>query len=290
MLGLPAGDTDPMLDDMSDGEPDFDEPIELVEARARLAELAEAQGPAAMLDLVNAAQAASAGHAIVGTGDQQESSAAAQTDARDYFASVRECQALLDSNGPALMASAQGDVGRLPGVRAAGEAALAAISAGSMLGVSAPAAAAVEQPPVAERDTAVTTYNKSDQDPAGAADEIVGVGSGAAVSDPVSSSPTPPTVDEEPAEAAAAEWGSGEPSGVALAEGLSSHDSEDGGRSSSGRRSSSGLAGDEPQGKEAVVVPEDVALEEQGEKAEAAVSELDGGAAPAAFVDLAALD
>lgn len=37
-MGLPDGDTDPALDDMSDGEYEFDEePEELVEARQRLA-------------------------------------------------------------------------------------------------------------------------------------------------------------------------------------------------------------------------------------------------------------
>lgn len=49
MLGLPPGDTDPMLDEMSDGEPDFEEPIELVEARARLAELVHAEGTEALM-------------------------------------------------------------------------------------------------------------------------------------------------------------------------------------------------------------------------------------------------
>ncbi len=49
MLGLPPGDTDPQLDGLSDGEPDFDEPMELVESRARLAEAVALQGAAAML-------------------------------------------------------------------------------------------------------------------------------------------------------------------------------------------------------------------------------------------------
>jgi hypothetical protein len=48
MLGLPPGDTDPLLDDMSDGEPDFEEPMELVDARARLAELVHARGGEAL--------------------------------------------------------------------------------------------------------------------------------------------------------------------------------------------------------------------------------------------------
>lgn len=48
MLGLPPGDTDPMLDGMSDGEPEFEEPMELVDARARLAQLAHAQGGEAL--------------------------------------------------------------------------------------------------------------------------------------------------------------------------------------------------------------------------------------------------
>ena len=37
MMGLPPGDTDPMLDGISDSEPDFDEPQELADMRARLA-------------------------------------------------------------------------------------------------------------------------------------------------------------------------------------------------------------------------------------------------------------
>lgn len=48
MLGLPPGDTDPMLDDMSDEEPKFEEPMELVDARARLAALVAARGADAM--------------------------------------------------------------------------------------------------------------------------------------------------------------------------------------------------------------------------------------------------
>jgi hypothetical protein len=48
-----------------------------------------------------------------------------EDDARDYFASVRECQAALDAGGPALMASALGAVPQLPAARAAGGAAAA---------------------------------------------------------------------------------------------------------------------------------------------------------------------
>lgn len=45
MLGLPDGDTDPMLDDISDTEVDLDEePAELIEARKKLAAYTYMQG------------------------------------------------------------------------------------------------------------------------------------------------------------------------------------------------------------------------------------------------------
>jgi hypothetical protein len=61
--------------------------------------------------------------------DQEFSGVATQDDARNYFASVCEHQAALDAAGPALMASDQGVVARLPSMRAAGAAALAALDA-----------------------------------------------------------------------------------------------------------------------------------------------------------------
>jgi hypothetical protein len=194
MLGLPPGDTDPMLDDMSDGEPDFEEPMEVVDARARLTALAAAQGADAAAaagerappsrrpgagpwprplvtgctlprqctpGLAPGTQPAAppgpnCGGAPGSCGappsaqpgsDQGACGTATQDDARDYFASVRECQAVLDAAGPALMASDKGAVARLPGVRAAGAAALAALAAAAP---APPAAPAAPEPAAAE--------------------------------------------------------------------------------------------------------------------------------------------
>ena len=64
MLGLPAGDTDPLLDGMSDGEPDFEEPMELVDARARLAQLVHAQGGEALAGARDEGRRPPAAHAL----------------------------------------------------------------------------------------------------------------------------------------------------------------------------------------------------------------------------------
>ena len=204
-MGLPPGDTDPMLDGISDSEPDFDEPQELADMRARLAALTASQG---------VQQAASVlGHvAPPAARDQAADGVATEDDARDYFESVRDRQAMLDAGGPALMASNVGDVARLAGVRAAGDAALAALDA-------------------------------ADREPAAAAALAAATYVAAAVVVPSSEMQLPPVQDERTGVHEAEEqgsgvaWGSAEPSELALSHGLRSSADDQG-----PRRSGSGAA------------------------------------------------
>lgn len=62
MLSMPPGDTDPMLDGVSDTEPDLEvEPHELVVARARLAGVVAIQGGAPAPGASRVGEAAAAG-------------------------------------------------------------------------------------------------------------------------------------------------------------------------------------------------------------------------------------
>ncbi|KAG2449026.1 hypothetical protein HYH02_005778 [Chlamydomonas schloesseri] len=95
-MGLPDGDTDPALDDMSDGEYEFEEePEELVQARQRLAAYTARPGEEEPADLASARQ----GLAREGKPIQEgawASGAAAESDSAIYLQSVKAAQAELD--------------------------------------------------------------------------------------------------------------------------------------------------------------------------------------------------
>ncbi|KXZ45339.1 hypothetical protein GPECTOR_56g436 [Gonium pectorale] len=107
-LGLPEGDTDPALDELSDGSIDFEEdPPELVEARQRLAAYTARPGeeePAGKRDVACTRQQLASQGRRIQEGHWQPGSA--EQDSQVYLESVRAAQAELDVAAAPAAASA----------------------------------------------------------------------------------------------------------------------------------------------------------------------------------------
>ncbi|PNH10461.1 Leucine-rich repeat-containing protein ODA7 [Tetrabaena socialis] len=128
-LGLPEGDTDPALEDFSDGEYEFDEePQELVDARQRLAAYTARPGEEEPADVASTRQQLASGGRPIVEGQWRDNST---EDSQIYLDSVKAAQAELNLEAGATpqehtpLTSPSGSEGTGGGLGAAGKTAQA---------------------------------------------------------------------------------------------------------------------------------------------------------------------